>query len=34
MEDPGSGGARDELTYWGLRPVPVPVDEHGLMWTT
>ena len=31
VEDPGSGGARDELTYWGLRPVPVPVDEHGLM---
>ena len=21
---------RDELAYWGLRPVPVPVDEHGL----
>ena len=31
VEDPGSGGARDELAYWGLRPVPVPVDEHGLM---
>jgi len=30
VEDPGSGGARDELAYWGLRPVPVPVDEHGL----
>ena len=30
VEDPGSRGARDELTYWGLRPVPVPVDEHGL----
>jgi GntR family transcriptional regulator/MocR family aminotransferase len=29
-EDPGSRGSRDELTYWGLRPVPVPVDEHGL----
>jgi GntR family transcriptional regulator / MocR family aminotransferase len=31
VEDPGSGGARDELAYWGLRPVPVPVDEHGLV---
>ena len=31
VEDPGSGGARDELAYWGLRPVPIPVDEHGLI---
>ena len=30
VEDPGSRGARDQLVYWGLRPVPVPVDEHGL----
>jgi GntR family transcriptional regulator/MocR family aminotransferase len=30
VEDPGSRGARDDLAYWGLRPVPVPVDEHGL----
>ena len=30
VEDPGSRGARDELAYWGLRPAPVPVDEHGL----
>ena len=30
VEDPGSRGAREELAYWGLRPVPVPVDEHGL----
>ncbi len=30
VEDPGSRGARDELTHWGLRPVPVPVDERGL----
>jgi GntR family transcriptional regulator / MocR family aminotransferase len=30
VEDPGSRGAQDELAYWGLRPVPVPVDEHGL----
>jgi GntR family transcriptional regulator/MocR family aminotransferase len=31
VEDPGSRGARDDLAYWGLRPVPVPVDEHGLL---
>ena len=30
VEDPGSRGARDDLAYWGLRPVPVPVDGHGL----
>ena len=30
VEDPGSRGARDDLAYWGLRPVPVPVDEHGM----
>ncbi len=30
VEDPGSRGTRDDLAYWGLRPVPVPVDEHGL----
>src|SRR5208282_3241754 len=30
VEDPGSFGSRDELTYWGLATVPVPVDEHGL----
>jgi GntR family transcriptional regulator / MocR family aminotransferase len=30
VEDPGSRGSRVELAYWGLRPVPVPVDEHGL----
>ncbi len=30
VEDPGSRGTRDELAYWGLRSVPVPVDEHGL----
>ena len=30
VEDPGSRGARDELAHWGLEPVPVPVDEHGL----
>jgi GntR family transcriptional regulator/MocR family aminotransferase len=30
VEDPGSRGSRDELTYWGLRPVPAEVDDHGL----
>jgi len=30
VEDPGSLGSREELTYWGLATVPVPVDEHGL----
>lgn len=30
VEDPGSRGARDELIHWGLQPIPVPVDEHGL----
>ncbi|MFG2331524.1 PLP-dependent aminotransferase family protein [Streptomyces sp. NPDC048604] len=30
VEDPGSRGAVDALTYWGVRPVPVPVDEQGL----
>ena len=30
VEDPGSRGARDDLAYWGLRPVPIPVDEHGM----
>ena len=30
VEDPGSLGSREELAYWGLTPVPVPVDEHGL----
>ena len=31
VEDPGSRGARDDLAYWGLRPVPVPVDAHGML---
>jgi GntR family transcriptional regulator/MocR family aminotransferase len=30
VEDPGSRGAHDELAYWGLEPVPVPVDADGL----
>lgn len=31
VEDPGSRGAVDELAYWGLNPLPVPVDEDGLV---
>jgi len=31
VEDPGSRGARDELAYWGLAPVGVPVDAEGLL---
>ncbi len=30
VEDPGSRGTRDELAHWGLRPVPVRVDDEGL----
>ncbi|MHC9291721.1 PLP-dependent aminotransferase family protein [Mycobacterium sp. LTG2003] len=30
VEDPGSRGAVDELEYWGLRAVPVPVDDDGI----
>ena len=30
VEDPGSRGVREEVLHWGLRPMPVPVDEHGL----
>jgi GntR family transcriptional regulator / MocR family aminotransferase len=30
VEDPGSRGVRDELAYWGLDPVPIPVDDQGL----
>lgn len=33
VEDPGSRGAVDELEYWGLRPVPVPVDADGIRVT-
>jgi GntR family transcriptional regulator/MocR family aminotransferase len=31
VEDPGSRGSRDELAYWGLHPVPIPVDSRGLL---
>ena len=30
VEDPGSRGSRDLFEYWGLRAVPVRVDEDGL----
>jgi GntR family transcriptional regulator/MocR family aminotransferase len=30
FEEPGSAGVRTHLDAHGLRPVPVPVDEHGL----
>jgi GntR family transcriptional regulator/MocR family aminotransferase len=30
VEDPGSQGLVDQLRWWGVRVVPVPVDEHGL----
>jgi GntR family transcriptional regulator / MocR family aminotransferase len=30
VEDPGSRGALDQLTWWGLRPVPIHVDDDGL----
>lgn len=30
VEDPGSRGAVDELEYWGLTAVPVPVDDDGI----
>ncbi|MBO0610121.1 MocR-like pyridoxine biosynthesis transcription factor PdxR [Myceligenerans salitolerans] len=30
FEDPGSRGAREHLSRWGLEPVPLPVDDGGL----
>ncbi len=30
VEDPGSRGAVEEFEYWGLRAVPVPVDDDGI----
>jgi GntR family transcriptional regulator / MocR family aminotransferase len=30
VEDPGSRGAVDEFAYWGLQPIPVPVDDDGM----
>jgi len=31
FEDPGSRGAREHIEHWGLRTVPVPVDDDGLV---
>jgi GntR family transcriptional regulator/MocR family aminotransferase len=31
VEDPGSRGAVDEFAYWGLQPVPVAVDDDGIV---
>ncbi|WP_083449730.1 PLP-dependent aminotransferase family protein [Actinoplanes rectilineatus] len=30
VEDPGSRGTGDQLAFWGMRPVGVPVDDEGL----
>lgn len=30
VEDPGSRGVIDELSYWGMNPVPIPVDGDGM----
>lgn len=30
VEDPGSRGAWDQMAFWGLRPVGVPVDDDGI----
>ena len=30
VEDPGSRGAREQLEFWGLRSVGVPVDGNGM----
>lgn len=30
VEDPGSIGVRLQLQAWGMTPVPIPVDDHGL----
>lgn len=30
VEDPGSRGAREALSHWGLDPVPIPVDDRGM----
>lgn len=31
VEDPGSRGTRDQLTHWGVRTEPVPIDRNGLL---
>ncbi|GIF21382.1 GntR family transcriptional regulator/MocR family aminotransferase [Actinoplanes tereljensis] len=30
VEDPGSRGARDQMTHWGVRAEGVPVDDEGI----
>jgi GntR family transcriptional regulator / MocR family aminotransferase len=30
VEDPGSFGTRNDLAHWGLKPVPIPVDDQGM----
>jgi GntR family transcriptional regulator / MocR family aminotransferase len=30
VEDPGSRGARDQMTHWGVRAEAVPVDDEGV----
>ncbi|WP_433829650.1 PLP-dependent aminotransferase family protein [Actinoplanes sp. CA-015351] len=30
VEDPGSRGAADQLAYWGMRPIGIPVDDEGM----
>jgi GntR family transcriptional regulator / MocR family aminotransferase len=31
VEDPGSRGARDQMTHWGVRADGVPVDDEGIL---
>ncbi|WP_239118556.1 PLP-dependent aminotransferase family protein [Paractinoplanes ferrugineus] len=31
VEDPGSRGARDQMTHWGVRAEGVPVDDEGIL---
>ena len=31
VEDPGSRGARDQMSHWGVRPEGVPVDGEGIL---
>lgn len=31
VEDPGSRGTRDQLTHWGVRTEPVPIDRNGIL---
>jgi GntR family transcriptional regulator/MocR family aminotransferase len=31
VEDPGSRGARDQMTHWGVRAEGVPVDDEGVL---